>query len=341
MHWKNAAQNSCLTLVTLIFFFAAGEIALRVTGIDRGTPKTPAIYDKSEDPAISYQLKSNLNEYGFRSTIKTNSLGMRSPEPEAGKKTIVLLGDSITFGYGIENDETLGSRIDSLLDHQYNVMTEAAPGYTLNQERRIFAEKSEKLRADALVLVFFWNDLTDDSAPPVLAADGNLHEPGWVETKTECHPIEDGIMGYIPGRCWLDLHSAFYRTMKKIIVRRTEQQNMHAQMQESKENPDIDPITDAQIARYGKELQEFAASLPPSLPRLFVIWPEKTLHNRTVPKLEAVAKNSGFKTLNLYENFRNEMETLSWDTVHPSAASTAMAAQLMADMLKKGNLLPR
>ncbi len=333
-------QNLSLTLATFIVFFGLGEIALRATGIDRGSPKTPAIYEASSDPAISYQLKPNLKEYAFRSTVTTNSLGMRSPEPDNAKKTIMMLGDSITFGYGVEDDETVGSKLSALLDHQYNVMTIAAPGYTLGQESSLFLQKSPQISTDTLILVFYWNDLADEGAPPVLASDGNLHEPGWKPTEIRCHPIEEGILGYLPGRCFLDLHSAFYRTVKKLIVRNTEQKNMKAQMQEAKKNPSEDNVTEEQIQRYAAELSSFSKKLPTGMHKLFVIWPEKTFHQKTLPKITAAAERNGFTVLNLYQTFGNEMETLSWDTVHPSAASIAKAAELIKIELEKNDLLP-
>lgn len=335
---KNGAQNLLLTACTVALFFGVGEIALRITGIDSGRPQTPPIYDVSPYPNVSYQLKPNLTEKAFRSTVVTNSIGLRSPEPDNAKQTLTVIGDSIAFGYGVENGEMLGSRISSELNDQYNVMTFAAPGYTLKQETEFYKNKIGSMESTAVILVFYWNDLTE-SEPPVLSEDGNLHQPGWVKPERECNPIEEGVMGMVPGRCWLDLHSAFYRTMKKIIVRNTEHRNMEAQIEENKQNP-VDSISNEQVRRYARELNAFIRILPKNSPRLFVIWPDREFHHESLPLLAAAAEKAGFRVVNLYETFGNEMETLSWDTVHPSAKSLAKAAEIIAERLREEKFVP-
>jgi hypothetical protein len=106
---KNLLANLSLTAGTIAVFFIGIEMVIRVTGLESGRPKTPPIYQKSDDPMQSYELKPNLNETAFRAVVKTDRRGFRSEEVHPGRGTIAILGDSIAFGYGLENDQTLSA----------------------------------------------------------------------------------------------------------------------------------------------------------------------------------------------------------------------------------------
>lgn len=337
---QSSRSNLLLLLATVLFFFGGIEAVLRVTGIDKGKPISPQIYQKSDDPALSYELKPNLREPAFRSTVVTDRRGFRSEEIQAGKQTIALLGDSVTFGYGLENEQTLASHLATGLAKKFNVVSAAAPGYTLGQEAAIYKEKVAQLHPDTVVLVFYWNDLKD-MEPAVLDDEGNLQSAGWAPGQPTCHPIETGILGWIPGKCWLDLHSAFYRTIKKVISARTEQSNLAQQETEYRENAFGDWVTQDQLHKYGETLSAFVNTLPKTTKLLFVIWPEKQLHLESGQQLRKIAEQNEFDVLNLYEVFGNTPQSLSWDTVHPSAATVEQAAGIIKSALEGWKLLPQ
>jgi lysophospholipase L1-like esterase len=332
--------NLITLAVTLVIFFGVIEVALRVTGIDKGLPKTPPIYQKSGDPELSYELKPNLHEQAFRSTVVTDRRGFRSPEVVVGKPTIALLGDSISFGYGLENDQTIASRMSAALGEGFNVVTAASPGYNLGQEAAFYKAKVALLHPSVLILQFHWNDLTSNP-PDVLDDEGNLHAHTWTPQTPKCNPIMTGILSWIPGSCWLDLHSALYRTIRKVVSSRTEQQNAAQQVNDLTQSAFSDYVTNDQLAAYQKTLTDFAATLPKDMQKVFVIWPERPLHMTSAPALKAMAEKLGFHAINLYEVFGNRGESLSWDTVHPSAKMADEAAGVVTGALKEWKLLPQ
>ncbi|NOS67629.1 MAG: SGNH/GDSL hydrolase family protein [Candidatus Peribacteraceae bacterium] len=337
--YRGSWKNLSLTLATVVIFFFGIEIAVRVTGIESGKPRTPPIYEKSADAALSYALRPNLNETAFRATVVTDRRGFRSEEVHAGKKTVAILGDSIAFGYGLDNAQTLSAKLNDAFGGTFNVVNASVPGYTLGQEIAIYKEKVEVLHPETLVLVFYWNDLTD-TEPAVLDDDGNLQAPGWTPEQPKCHPIEDGILGWIPGSCWLDLHSAFYRTVKKIVIARTESRNLQEQQEEYRKNAFGDEVTEAALKKYAQTLAAFVQTLPRTTNLLFVIWPEKRLHLQSTQELREIAEAQDFRVLNLYEVFGNKAESLSWDTVHPNAKTVDEAAGVIKAALEEWKLLP-
>lgn len=98
--------------------------------------------------------------------------------------------------------------------------------------------------------------------------------------------------------------------------------------------------TDEQLDAYGKTLATFVKTLPRGMPRLFVIWPDKQLHLLSTPYLRDIAEIQGFEVINLYEVFGNKAESLSWDTVHPSAKTVEEAAGVIKAGLDQWELLP-
>ncbi len=332
-----ALTNIGLMLGSLLLFIAAGEIALRVTGIEQGHVVPPPIYRQDPDPRISYALKPSMKEHAFRSTVTTNTLGLRSPEPDTTKPLLAVLGDSITFGYGVEDGQSLPAKLQTLLP-AYDAQNGGVPGYNLLQESAQYGKIFTPLHPQALVLVFYWNDL-QDLVPAVLNANGNLYAPGAAVPPSGCAPITDGLLGLVPGKCWLDTHSAIYRVIKKFVSARTEKRNQAEQVKQFAAEPDYEYVTEKSVQTYADQLTAFAKTLPPDLPRLFVIWPERPLHTALRPRIRALAESQGFAVLDLYDVFGNDAETLSWDTVHPSAATITRAAEEVAKALKADGLM--
>ncbi|GEM_PF-3113450 len=96
--------------------------------------------------------------------VKTNEQGFRGPlPPAAGKrKTVLCLGDSHTFGWGLEEEETFPARLQRLLDGEepdrYAVANAGQPGYSSFQGRVLWEEGGRDLAPAYVVLAFGFND---------------------------------------------------------------------------------------------------------------------------------------------------------------------------------------
>jgi len=327
--------NTGLLIGSLVLFFGGIEIGLRITGIVSVRPQPPQIYQRNANPHISYELKPNLKEKTFRTTVTTDEFGLRSHGVASNPNApiVAVLGDSITFGYGVEDDETLPARLQELLP-QYQFLNAGMPGYEIEQEAALYQTKIAPLNPSVLILVFYFNDLNWHK-PAVLDDQGNLRPPDWIpENDPVCDPIEEGILGILPAKCWLDQHSAFYVAVKKFVTMRQGQKDLREQREEARKPGAEDPITQEQLDRYEEELRRFASSLD-ELPRLFVIWPDKLLHSESRPKIIEIAKQNGFEVRDLYELFGNEARTLSWDTVHPHPQTIMEAAEFLRNKVEE------
>ncbi len=327
---KSCLINGTLVIGSILAFFLIAELGLRITGLQRTSPNPPKIFQSSEHEDISYELKANLKkEKAYKAKVSTNSLGFRSTELLENTPTIAVFGDSITFGYGVNNDQTLTSFISELIPG-YNVINTAVPGYNLVQETDVLRKKIVPIDPEIVVLVFYFNDLGGTTG--FLDDQGILRPKGWDPSQETCRPIATGIMNYLPGKCWLADHSAFYKAFKKAYDLRAGKKRKKEEQKNSIENPEEDTVEQNELTQYSIQLERFSKLIPLDR-KYFVIWPDQELHEASRPKLKKIAEAYEFQVIDLYDIFGNKVPTLPWDTVHPSPKALEKAAGVIAEYI--------
>ncbi len=178
-----------LATASLLIFVGGVEIVLALLGLPR-TESDPTFHelvhqiDAQElfydtDPDLFWVLRPGLDVVGERTRFRTNSLGLRGPEPvrSGGDRPLVLfLGDSVTFGYGLSWDETFPELVRKRLAQQglhVDVVNAGIPGYTAFQGRRQWRRLSKRLRPDLVVVSYGFND-----AREMFASDLDVHRAG-------------------------------------------------------------------------------------------------------------------------------------------------------------------
>jgi len=318
-----------LLTATTLLFFGGIEGALRLSGLVKMKDYTPPIYERNNNPKISYQLKPNMRERAFRNIMTTNSLGFRSPERDPAKPLIALVGDSITFGYGVADDETLAAHLQTFLPN-FDIQNAGVPGYNIRQEAALYKEKIAPLNPEALVLIFYWHD--DDLHTSFLDEENVLRPEGWTKSPRVCQPFTRGILKFTPGQCFLDRHSALFRGLREFVNTRSAFRERNRLREEPKSKASEPKKSAIDLPTYKQELRELSRIAPQK--RLFVIWPDAAdLQTEARLELRRVAESQGFTVLDLMEHFGNSMESLSWDYIHPNAQSIAKAAAIIEDAL--------
>ncbi|MCO6430636.1 MAG: SGNH/GDSL hydrolase family protein [Deltaproteobacteria bacterium] len=102
----------------------------------------------------------------YRYLVRANSLGFRGPEIETVKDPavfrIMIFGDSSSFGWGVDQEITFSSRLESLLSKSLNRRVEVAnfaiPGDSSEYGRLIFDRFSPQFEYDMIILGFGAND---------------------------------------------------------------------------------------------------------------------------------------------------------------------------------------
>ncbi len=130
------------------------------------------------DPLLGWKLTRNWQgqhrHHDFTAVYSTNRDGFRSlivPDNHSQKRYAVL-GDSFTFGYGVNDDQTFVQLLNA--DNPFDTVffNFAVPGYSTDQELLLFQHRIVHTAPDHLLLiVYLGNDLFDNELPFPLQAD--------------------------------------------------------------------------------------------------------------------------------------------------------------------------
>ncbi len=133
------------------------------------------------DPVLHHRMAANwsgffpeeiVQEVGRTEVpIRTNSLGLRSPEIALAKPPdtfrILVLGDSVTFGWSLRGEDTYASQLASLLatlrpNQRVEVINAGVSGYGTWQELRWLQETGLALDPDVIIVQTHLNDAADN-----------------------------------------------------------------------------------------------------------------------------------------------------------------------------------
>ena len=120
-------------------------------------------------------------EFVFRATH--DSLGHRrgaaAASPGSPEKRVFVLGDSFTYGIGVQDHETFCARVEQL-DPRLELVNGGVNGYGTAQQLVMLREDGPRLRPDAVLVAFFWNDVGNSynrEHPRFRLFDGVLRDP--------------------------------------------------------------------------------------------------------------------------------------------------------------------
>jgi GDSL-like lipase/acylhydrolase family protein len=134
----------------------------------------------NEDRRLGFRPSANATKTEttaeFSYTVHTNSLGFRSPEVharQAGEYRVMLLGDSMFWGIGTEESETIARQIERVAGETkrgstLNVMNFAVHGYNTVQELIVARMYLDAADPDHVVLGFtVQNDIVPNAVSDV------------------------------------------------------------------------------------------------------------------------------------------------------------------------------
>lgn len=166
--FKNAAIHLLLAIVTVAVTGVLGEIILRVKNSDDKNytiemwEYARELKTISTDPELGHVHVRNTSASLQGTDISINSLGMRGPEPELpaqGKQTVLLLGSSITLGWGVPEKNILRAELERRLGRGYQVLNGGVGNYNTYRAVRYYEKEWRKtVKPDVIVVHYFVND---------------------------------------------------------------------------------------------------------------------------------------------------------------------------------------
>lgn len=186
------------------------------------------VKQESPNPAIGHEHAPGSRAWLMGTDVTINSRGLRNPEialeRQPGVRRIVVLGDSLTFGWGVPEPETYPRTLERLLNEsgrRVEVVNAGVGNYNTSQQVTWFAERGLAFEPDEVILGFYINDAepTPRRSEGWLASRSYLYvvlASAWDATKRQMG-MEKGYVEYYadlyrdqnPG--WRDCRNALAR----------------------------------------------------------------------------------------------------------------------------------
>ena len=159
------------------------------------------------DPELSWVNKPladvEVRGRDYSYLVHVNSLGFRGAELRASAGSrILLLGDSYTFGQGVDNNETFPAHLQSLFTSagrkDVEVVNGGVYGYGARQASGLAHREWDEVKPSVVIFTHCGNDFADD----LRFSQGNYKR----------------IRNVVPGRQFLREHSALYHFLARKVV---------------------------------------------------------------------------------------------------------------------------
>lgn len=173
---KGIYQNILLFIISLLVLLLILEMAFRIflpqVAYSSARQNSPKIWQNSD--YLPATLKPNAEDihigpYGdFNVTIKINSYGLRDYERpiSMGHARILVVGDSLTFGHGVEMNETFPKQLERMLNRdgqKYQVFNAGNAGGESPGPYYLYLKNYAmgKFEPDIIILGFSYTDFSD------------------------------------------------------------------------------------------------------------------------------------------------------------------------------------
>lgn len=165
---KRLLRVLLILVASLLVLLLAAELAASFTRAGNAVVFTsdPDLYVVRKPGQSGYTLG-----YGIWNECRINAQGLRGedlPEPRpAGERWVLCLGDSFTFGGGVDDHEAWPAQLQALLgpppQSGLRVLNGGANGWDTPWQRRYLERRAlDQLHPDVVVLGWNWNDLSVD-----------------------------------------------------------------------------------------------------------------------------------------------------------------------------------
>ena len=215
--WRRNVRSGLYAFITVAAFIGLLEVAGRVALSLSGRPKGAAIpallgNDSSwcrPSTALGWEGIPHYSGSPYGTKVRLNSMGFRSEEwgPRSARAfRILYIGDSLTFGYGIDYEKTFPCRTARILSEKaggipIETCNAGVPGYSSFQGLKVLERLCDAVRPDAVVWEFGYNDRRLANLEPdsdrtlfLVGAMGHIHE--WMGPVIR----RSGLLTYIFGR---------------------------------------------------------------------------------------------------------------------------------------------
>ena len=333
-----ALATASLALAALVL-----EAAFRLAGVHVGTVQVNrATVRRSDNPRLGFELRpggSVRAEVDYR----VNAEGLRGPETPVAKppgvRRVAVLGDSIAFGYWVEDEDAFPRQLETLLNQagramgRVEVLNFGVPGYNLEQEIELLRTKALAFQPDLVVVAFCLNDLEGLFSYELgLVQDRTARGRSWLGR------LREGLLSRSLLFSWVEYRLSELDARRRFVGAR---------------NPLSGPLYAEAVSQQRGALRASLGQLrgllaPRGIPGVVVVFPvlggrfERYPHRELHRAVVETAEESGFAAVDLLDCYSAyEFRDLRVDVVHPSPLGHRVAAHAIRDALcARGWLCP-
>jgi lysophospholipase L1-like esterase len=311
------------------------EAAFRGAGVHVGTVQiNRTTVRRSDDPRLGFELRPGgvaRAEVEYR----INAQGLRGPEVTVAKpadtRRVVVLGDSIAFGYWVAEADAFPRQLEAMLNEargtgpRVEVLNFAVPGYNLDQEIEALRAKALAFSPDLVVVAFCLNDLEGPFSYELgLVQDRAVRGRSWLGRARE------GLLGRSRLLSWVEYRLSELEARRSFVRAR---------------NPLGGPVGPEEVDRQKAALDGKLAVLRSLLasrgiPGVVVVFPtlgarfERYPHGALHAAVARAAEEAGLAAVDLLDCYSAySFRDLRVDVVHPSPLGHRVAAHAIRDAL--------
>ncbi len=113
-----------------------------------------------------WEMVPDLDHYTYLERVRINSIGLRGDDlapKRPGELRVLCLGDSLIYGQGVGEDDTLPAALEEALPPESRpvVINGGLRAYATHQELGMLEELGERIAADVVLLCWYWNDVDE------------------------------------------------------------------------------------------------------------------------------------------------------------------------------------
>ena len=311
------------------------------------------------DPEIRYVMAPSQKGWIDDGPTTVNALGFRGaevtvPKPH-GRFRVVVIGDSLTLGWGVADDETYAARLERLLHERFpnrdlDVVNLGVGGYDTRQEVTLLSRNVSRLEPDLVLVGFYSNDV-----PDTLDDEGSSTGGGAIIVPANPRPGQQLHMNptptgwwdrqlrksraiYIAGRAFNRLRGAGEWGMRRFA--------MEIDLLEGKDSAKLDHAWNTVGFQFGRlrslaDAQMFAVGVVvlPCREQVMGQYP----HAKYQSRVRDIVAPLGFQVIDplplMTENRKPEL-FIPYDRNHPSVEGHALIARAILRYLDEHRMVP-
>jgi lysophospholipase L1-like esterase len=320
-----------LVVGSVVLTLLALEAGARLLGVSVGTVQiNRGTVKRTDNPRLQFELRPHAR---VRAEVeyRTNASGMRNPEvPEAkaaGQRRVAVLGDSIAFGYWVEERQAFPRQLEAMLGgpQRVQVLNFGVPGYNLEQEIESLRTKALPYAPDVVVVAFCLNDLEG-----LFSYEYGLTIDRSERGRTLVGRVLEGVLSRSVFLSWVEYRFAELEARRRYVQTR---------------NPMSGPLYEQAVAQQQAALRgpfgglaallkprgiAGAIAIFPTFGNRFAAYPHRELHR----VIAAAAEESGLVPIDLLDCYQAyDFREVRVDVVHPNPLGHRIAAHAIRDGL--------